>query len=319
KYTDRGEVGLHLYRRDDRIRFEVRDTGPGIAPEDRERIFQAFYQAPGGAGKGGGTGLGLTISRQFVQLMGGELAVSSEVGQGSCFSFEIALPPAPAPAQPVPSGHVTGLAPGQKACRVLVAEDDADGRELVTRLLESVGFQVRTVENGEQAVAAFQDWKPDFICLDMRMPVLDGYQAAARIRALPGGREVAIAALTGSTIQQDRDAILAAGCDDMVLKPIAEDQLFAVIGRLLGLGFTYSGKESGAAAVPTEADLSALPAEVRAELGRAAEMLDREAVGKIVDHLRPQFPDQARTIAALVDNYHFDRLLELCSPLEEKR
>jgi len=311
KYTDQGEVALHLYPVDGRIRFEVTDTGPGIAPEEQERIFQAFYQTEAGIKKGEGTGLGLTISREFVRLMGGELGVASQPGQGSRFGFTIPLPEAAAPETAASSGRVIGLAPGQPGYRILVAEDNPDSRELIVRLLEGIGFQVRAAENGQEAVAAFADWRPHFVWMDMRMPVLDGYEATRRIRALPGGGDVRIVALTASAFQEDRAAILAVGCDEMVHKPIEEDRLFEVMARLLGVRFSHA--EGRVAEAPAaESDLSGLTVAQAQELARAAEMLDVEAVRAMVGRLRGEHPGEARTIEGLVDGYRFDRLAELC-------
>ena len=316
KYTDQGEVDLLVLPVDGRIRFEVADTGPGIAPAEQQRIFQAFYQTEVGIKKGEGTGLGLTISREYVHLMGGELIVVSEPGLGSAFSFTIPLPRAAAPQPVEPRGRVAGLEAGQPAWRILVAEDDPDSRELITRLLEGIGFQVRAVENGAEAIAAFEAWRPHFIWMDMRMPVLDGYQATQRIRALPGGREVRIGALTASAFQEDRDAILAVGCDEMVRKPIEQEQLFAVMGRLLGVRFIYA-EDKASSHPPHPVDLSALPAEAKAALGRAAERLDLEAARALVEQLRAEYPDESHDIAELIDGYRFDRLSELCG-LKEK-
>jgi CheY-like chemotaxis protein len=123
-------------------------------------------------------------------------------------------------------GRVLGLEPGQPPYRVLVAEDHPDNRALIHRLLGDAGFAVRLAEDGQQAVELFGEWHPHLILMDMRMPVLDGYEATRRIRALPGGSEVKIVALTASAFREERDAILATGCDEMVRKPIEEERLF---------------------------------------------------------------------------------------------
>ena len=313
KYTDRGQVTLHLTPEGERIRFEVTDTGPGIAPEDQDRIFNAFYQTEAGIAKGEGTGLGLTISREFVRLMGGELTVRSELGKGSAFSFAVPLPPTFIPADAMRCGRVVGLEPGQPMPRILVAEDQPDNRELITQLLEGVGFEVRAVKNGQQAIEVFQAWQPQFIWMDMRMPIMDGYVATQRIRALPGGAAVKIVALTASAFREDRAAILAAGCDEMIRKPIEEDRLFGVMGDLLGLRFSYA-VEAGAVPVATPAalDLGGLPDELKVELAQAARMLDREASLAIVERFRPTYPGEANAITDLVNGYRFDRVSELC-------
>jgi PAS domain S-box-containing protein len=312
KYTDQGAVSLHVYPVDGHIRFEVRDSGPGIAVEDRTRIFQAFYQTEAGIHKGEGTGLGLTISREFVQLMGGELTVDSTPGHGSTFSFTIPLAAAAAPEAPSRPGRVIGIQPDQPNWRILVAEDHPDSRDLICRLLEAVGLQVRAVENGAEAIAVFQSWHPHFIWMDMRMPVLDGYQAVQRIRDLPGGTEVRIAALTASAFQEDRDTILASGCDEMLHKPIEENRLFNVMGDLLGLRFTYADTTGKSVTQPLVIDLSNLPSTTRAELQRASEMLDLAAARSIAERLRAQHPAEAESINELLESYRFDRLIELC-------
>lgn len=316
KYTDQGSVTLYLQADDSNIRFEVADTGIGIAEKDLARIFHAFYQTDAGAAKGEGTGLGLTISREFVRLMGGEISVDSEPGKGSAFAFTLPLPEADAPMVSVPPSRVIGLAEDQPPIRVLVAEDNADNRELITLLLNCVGFEVRAVENGQQAIECFKTWRPAFIWMDMRMPILDGYDATKVIRSLPDGKVVKIAALTASAFREDRRAILAAGCDDMLTKPVNEHRLFRVMGDLLGLRYRFAEGDMAAPNAPTPsktaADLSPLGAAVCTELAEAAELLDTQAILAIVERIRPDYPEQAGAIATWVDAYRFDMVVKLC-------
>ncbi|MRR52364.1 MAG: PAS domain-containing hybrid sensor histidine kinase/response regulator, partial [Rhodocyclaceae bacterium] len=280
KFTDRGQVRLRVVVEGEHILFEVADTGPGIAPEDRERIFQAFFQTEAGIAKGEGTGLGLTISREFVRLMGGELGVTSEPGKGSRFSFAIPLPPTVAPAGIDQQGTILGLAPGQAAPRILVAEDRPDNQQVITELLNQTGFQVRVAANGREALDLFQAWHPHLVLMDMRMPVMDGYEATRAIRALPEGGSIPIVALTASAFEEERSQILAMGCNEMVRKPIEQDHLFGIIGRLLDLRYVYGEKASTAA--PPLQDLRALPADLRADLAKAAAILDKDAALAIV-------------------------------------
>ncbi|MRR50397.1 MAG: response regulator [Rhodocyclaceae bacterium] len=315
KFTTQGEVCLRLSESNGCIRFEVEDTGPGIALEDQARVFDAFYQAANGAAKGDGAGLGLTISNNFVRLMGGQLSISSTPGQGSTFSFTLPLPPRQAVQDSSPRGRVVSLAAGQTGYRVLVVEDNADNRALLATLLRNVGFQVAEAENGACAVEQYNHWHPDFIWMDMRMPVLDGYEATRMIRRLPGGGEVKIVALTASAFEEDRPAILATGCDDMVTKPVDEDQFFAVMARLLGVKFDYANQPPAASASPapdTPVDFSPLPDGLRAELARAAEILDGEAVNAVAEQLRSKQPALAQALTDLAANYRFDRIGELC-------
>jgi len=312
KYTEQGEIRLDVATEPgDRMRFTVSDTGPGIAETEQTRIFEAFYQTEAGITQGEGTGLGLTISQEFVRLMGGEISLESEPGQGSRFSFSVPLPVADTPPPEIRRGRVASLAPGQVAPRILVAEDHPDNQRVVTRLLEQVGCQVRIAQDGHEAVELFQSWRPRLILMDMRMPVMDGYAATRAIRALPGGAGLPIVALTASAFAEDRGKVLAAGCDEMVRKPIEATHLFEVIGALLGLTFNYT--EVAGKTAMTHGDLTALPATTRQELAEAAAALDKEATLDIVARLRAKHPDEADFIAALIEDYRFDLLLDHCT------
>jgi PAS domain S-box-containing protein len=310
KYTDRGQVWLRVSQHDAEICFEVSDTGAGIAAEHQESIFQPFYQTEAGVTKGEGTGLGLAISREYTQIMGGRLEVRSQPGQGSTFTLNVPLAPADASSVKVSAGRVMGLEPGQPGVRVLVVDDKADNRELVRQILQAVGLEVRTADNGAQALQVFQDWQPGFIWMDMRMPVMDGYEATRQIRALPGGGQVKIVALTASAFEEDRGAILAAGCDDMLRKPFDEERLFALMGELLGLRYRHAQAQPTPAEPPLgELDLSGLPAPVREELRQAADALDFEKTQHLVAQLEPAL---AAPLQALVQGFRFDRIADLC-------
>lgn len=168
------------------IRFEVEDTGQGIAPNDLDDLFKPFTQTETGLKYAEGTGLGLPISQKFVQLMGGEIAVSSMPGQGAKFAFDIQVSPVEEipieTTQPI-GKKVIGLAPEQPVYRILVAEDKLTNRLLLVKLLSSLGFEVREAENGQEAVAMWESWEPHLIWMDMRMPVMNGYEAAKHIKA----------------------------------------------------------------------------------------------------------------------------------------
>ena len=276
KYTEAGSIALRLTAIDDTVRFEVADTGPGIAQDDQEKIFQAFYQTQLGIAKGEGTGLGLTISREYVRLLGGALTVQSEPAKGSVFRFTLPLPAAEAPQASIQRPRVMGVEAGQPEYRILIVEDEPESREVLKLLLEGAGFRVRQAEDGRRAVELFQSWQPHLIWMDMKMPEMDGYQATRAIRALPGGDAVKIAALTASAFQEDRSRILAAGCDEMATKPFEEDELFAVMGRLLGVRYRHAEAEQP----PT---LTIAAAEVRILLvddDPDARFLARETLGE---------------------------------------
>ncbi|MGP1373094.1 MAG: PAS domain S-box protein, partial [Almyronema sp.] len=164
--------------------FAVMDTGPGIAPADLDKIFQPFVQTPRGVQAGGGTGLGLAISRQFVHLLGGDIKIETALGQGSTFRFSIQAAIAATDASASPFRRVLRLLPQQPAYRILVVDDQPENRAPLTQLLCAAGFEVREAIDGETAIAVWQSWQPHLIWMDMRMPVVDGYEATRRIREM---------------------------------------------------------------------------------------------------------------------------------------
>lgn len=310
KYTEHGRIDLNLSPIGDLIRFEVSDTGPGISAEDQVRIFQPFFQTEAGIAIGEGTGLGITLSSEFVRLMGGELRVASEVGKGSTFSFTIPLPSTSAVV--APRGRAIGLEAGQEVIRILVVEDDPDNRDVIVQMLEGRGFEVRSAVNGQQAIEVFEAWHPHFIWLDLRMPVTDGFETARRIRALPGGQEVRIAVLAAGIEIEDHVAILAAGCDEMVHKPVMQERLFEVMARLLGLTLRIEEGMPETQAQAKQENLDSLSDEQCEELSEAAALLDGDAILALAEQLRTDHPEEAGVIAELVKDFRFDRVQALC-------
>src|SRR6188768_3894477 len=244
KFTEQGGIGLCV--RADRdgatgpfLRVEIRDTGPGISPDDQERLFRHFEQTKTGQQTGTGTGLGLAISREFVRLMGGDITVSSQVCKGS--DFVIHLPLTEGEAQAVQAKdnprHVLRLQPGQAACRVLIADDIEDNRQLLAQLLAPVGFEIHLATNGLEAVQEFERMQPHLILMDFRMPVMDGHEAIGRIRAMAGGQDVKIIAVTASAMDDNRQELMEIGADDFIGKPFREAELFQKIHVHVGVEY----------------------------------------------------------------------------------
>jgi CheY-like chemotaxis protein len=229
---------------DDRLLllFEVADTGPGISPEDQSQLFLPFFQTAAVRNLSMGTGLGLAISHQYAALMGGDLTVESEVNVGS--TFRLWLPVIDNNASDRKQiydamQHIASLAPGQPDYRVLVAEDSPDSRLLLVRLLESVGFTVRSVQNGKECINEWETWHPHLIWMDMRMSEMDGYEAARYIKSSDNGHHTIIIAVTASAFEDERTQILAAGCDDFVPKPFRDTDIFGYMAKYLGVTYTY--------------------------------------------------------------------------------
>ncbi|GAB6906836.1 Signal transduction histidine kinase [Desulfosarcina cetonica] len=322
KFTDRGGIAVRVAVRDHaaetlRLVVEVEDTGPGILEDELEKVFQAFEQTETGRQTQGGTGLGLSISREYARLMDGDITVTGCPGQGSCFRFACNLRPGRAAdiEDKKRPDRVIGLAAGQSVPRILVTDDKKESRLLLVRLLEQVGFDVRQAENGEAAVALFKAWSPHFIWMDMRMPVMDGPEATRRIRALPGGDTVRIVALTASAMEEERESILAAGCDEFVRKPYRMPTIFQILAKHLDIEYRY---QNDAPAGPAEAEsephtlqLATLPAELREELARAVLELDTDRTLAIVEEIGSQDAATGAILKQFAENLAYDHLLSL--------
>ncbi|MGB8644998.1 MAG: PAS domain S-box protein [Anaerolineae bacterium] len=329
KFTDEGGVTLRTRFVDgspQRLAFEVQDTGIGIATEDIERVFNPFVQAESKRRTiQEGTGLGLTISREFVNLMGGKLTVTSQMGKGSIFKFDIQVEVARAAAvvDTRPPKRVVGLQLGQPVYRLLIVEDRETNRKLLMRLLQSLGtppngFEIREATNGQEAIEVWQQFKPHLIWMDMRMPVMDGYEATRRIKQTTQGQATVVIALTASAFEEDRVTILNDGCDDFVRKPFREAEIWDRLEKHLGVRFIYEDRVLTSAtpdqtSVPAEEVVlepaNTLPHEWRAELAQAAAQADGDQVIHLVESIRPAHPALADGLFSLVHNFRFDTIM----------
>jgi signal transduction histidine kinase/CheY-like chemotaxis protein len=314
KYTPHGYVVLGASIRAEEagptLVFVVRDTGVGIAQNDLERIFQPFYQTEQGIQVAEGTGLGLAIARQYTELLGGWLRVTSELGHGSVFTLAIPVEVVEG-ASPIIAARrrVLGLAPGQTSRRILIVEDKPDNQRLLSQFMETTGFETKVAANGLEAIELFQTWHPDFIWMDMRMPVLDGYEATRRIRKMDGGAGIPIVALTASAFEEDRSTIKEAGCTDMVRKPLEADHLFEILAQRLGVVLSYADEAVPAEPPGERATLSNLPLAIQQKLHQAAAELDGATIRAIALEIETEHPGVARFIRHHAEEYQFDQLL----------
>jgi two-component system sensor histidine kinase/response regulator len=243
KFTARGPVVLRVRPVDDgthpvrRVRFEVQDCGIGIAVADQQRVFRAFEQVDASSTRRhGGSGLGLAISQQLVELMGGQIGLSSVPGTGSTFwvvlpfSAGAAAPPELAPA---PASSQRQLQDRHAGAHILVAEDDVLNQEVTRSLLEDCGLVVHTAADGAQAVAMARRTNYDLVLMDVQLPLLDGCEAARQIRRLPLGAGLPIVALTSSVFSDDQTRCREAGMDDFIGRPVDAEELLGVVLRWL--------------------------------------------------------------------------------------
>jgi signal transduction histidine kinase len=300
------------------LQVDVIDSGPGIATNELNQVFEAFVQTETGRQSRKGTGLGLSICRELAVFLGGELTVASQVGRGSC--FRCILPVAALSAVPTAplSQTILGLAAGQPAYRLLVAEDAPDSRRFLTLLLTNLGFVVEAVADGRAAIAAYQTGQPQLILMDLQMPDIGGAQAAAQIRQLETDqqrRRTPIIALSASLFGEEERAVLHQGFDDFLRKPFASEALLATLAKYLPVRYRYAAAESVTAAVlDLPKAVAALPIGWRQQFYAAAEDLNGAPCLALLSQLPTDHSPLAEALRHLVDDFQFDVLIALLAP-----
>ncbi|NJK68292.1 MAG: response regulator [Microcoleus sp. CSU_2_2] len=306
--------------------LEVEDTGVGIAPAEMDTLFEAFVQTESGRKAAEGTGLGLTITKKYVQIMGGDIGVSSILDEGTIFKFNIKISTAVASEVMVMKlQRVIELEPDQPVYRILAVDDNKENRLLLVKMLQPIGFEVREAENGLLAFELWESWQPHLIWLDTRMPVMDGFEAVRQIRAKEKSTQprTVIIALTASTFEERRGEIIAAGCDDFVRKPFQEELLFEKMASYLGVRFVYEELPTPSAGssrryfISEKPDsfflslLAEMPQNWVQELDEAANDVNEELAIKLVDRISESHPTLADALKDLLADYRLDRIVHL--------
>ncbi|MBU0485308.1 MAG: cache domain-containing protein [Proteobacteria bacterium] len=328
KYTAHGGIVLRALLQvmenpeQARLRFEVADTGPGIREENQERIFAPFVQLGERPPTEAGTGLGLAICKQYVELMGGEIGVAGGPdGVGTVFFFEIPAEVLPSGVleKPVTRGRVVGVDEEVSGYRLLIAEDQPENRLLLKKLLAPFGFEIKEAVNGEEALALWHDWQPHLIFMDIRMPVIDGLEATRRIKAADTERQTRVVVITAHALEEERRAIVAAGCDDFIRKPFHDWEIYDALSRYLGIRFKYEDVESVAEGESgpevTAGELSRLPKKLAVELFRAAELLDGARTHKVINRITAHDRQLGARLRRMSDTLQYKELLALLDNL----
>jgi signal transduction histidine kinase len=303
------------------IHFEVADTGAGIGPDELKTIFDAFVQTRTGQESQEGTGLGLSISRKFVEMMGGDMSVSSSPGSGSVFRFYVRIHIADITDIPLksPARRVIDLEPGQPKYRILIVDNKESNRQLLVRLLGSLGFELREAENGQEAIQVWKEWEPHLIWMDMRMPVMDGYEATQQIKATVKGQATAVIAMTASTFESDQKIVLSSGCDDLLHKPFRETDLFDMMAKHLGVRYVYEDAETekpeceahSPATVLSPELLGELPPGLLKDLEAAAIRASMNKISDIIEEIRSHNAAAADELEKLADDFEYGKILSL--------
>ncbi len=322
KFTQQGEVILRAHTQPlssvamIMLSIEVADSGTGIAEDKQEELFKPFVQLIQENSDAKGTGLGLAISKSLIELMGGCIRVTSILGVGSTFKIE--LPVAIASVDNIIVEEewrpVKCIAPDQPPWRLLVVDDNADNRLLLVTILTEVGFQVREAENGREAVKAFEQWQPHLIWMDMRMPVMDGYEATEKIRQLEGGDAVKIIALTASAFIEQHARIINVGCNAVLHKPFHIPEIFAALDKHLEVKFIFLDTPVLLPAPIRETTvemLGKLPTELRQQLREAALNLDTEETDAVIAKIHALAPEVGDGLQELAGQYQFEQIIRL--------
>lgn len=294
KFTDQGSVTFRVHRLADAsnqqalLQFSVSDTGIGISPRDQARLFQPFEQVGDKKYQAEGTGLGLAISQRIVQLLGGEIQVSSHLGEGSTFSFQIPV------AIAEDWAHQVSMAAGRQIIgyegpprSLLVVDDRWENRSVLVNLLEPLGFQVTEAENGQAALDCLQQKAFDLVITDLVMPVLDGFAFLKILRQQASFKTLKVLVSSASVSNIDRRHSIEAGGDDFLAKPIQVEELWDLLGHHLDLHWRYQPLETAPSPTSTPSSTLVLP---------PTEVLQR-LLDLAQDGLLPKITEQAKTLA----------------------
>jgi signal transduction histidine kinase/DNA-binding NarL/FixJ family response regulator len=327
KFTESGGVCLRVEveQKDSphlpHLRFEVEDTGIGIREEDSEIIFSPFEQKIDQPLAETGTGLGLAICKQYVEFMGGHIGVTSEPGKGSVFHFEIPVevfPPSKDSSAELEHKRVTGLVEGQGHYRLLIAEDQPENRLLLKKLLEPLGFDLREAVNGQEAVTLFKEWRPHLVWMDIRMPVMNGLEAARLIRESDAGGNTKIIALTAHALEEERREILEAGCDEFIRKPYRDNEILEALAKHLGVRFLYEEEQAPSTATGGELDVAQLkkiPPDLIEALREAAVLLDDQNCLKVAGMISDHNHELGERLRCMVENLQYREMLAVLDTL----
>lgn len=328
KFTEKGEVGIKVNcksiakdKRTQYLEFIVSDTGIGIPVEDLESVFEPFHQAKNSVSQG--TGLGLSITKKIVSLMDGQINVRSKIGLGSEFMVEIGFEMMDSISESHYSeyNNVIGL-DSPSTYKILVADDVEQNRTVVRLLLNRIGIEVFEATNGKEAVEYFEKIQPDFVIMDIIMPVMDGVKAMVAIKKMDAGKQIPVIALTASGFDDKRDRLIEAGFDDYILKPFTESELLESISKLGGVKYRHEDSSNNLTSTGVEYNLlsaqkewAELLPEVQDELVHFLEVQEFESINEYLQ--KPEIEKSSPNLYYILskaiaefDFYILDQLLK---------
>ncbi|WP_237741231.1 hybrid sensor histidine kinase/response regulator [Geminocystis herdmanii] len=329
KFTEEGGICLQISNIEEDennliLLFIVRDTGKGIQVEELDTLFEPFTQTKTGKEVNEGTGLGLSITKKFVNLMGGKVDVFSEENQGSVFSFTIKTKSVSS--DEVNShnivSQVIGIEKNQPRYKILIVDDKDINRQLLVKLLTPFEFILKEANNGKEALEIWEEWQPNLIFMDMRMPILDGYEATKIIKSTVKGNATAIVAVTASVLEEEKAIILSAGCDDFVRKPFRQDTIFSMLTQHLGVRFIYSDINDNSPPKKSleliSSDFAIMSEEWLEELYQASIELNEDLILSLIQQIPADKEYLKEGLSNIVNSLEFDRITDLIENILSK-
>ncbi|MEI6574948.1 MAG: ATP-binding protein [Bacteroidota bacterium] len=328
KFTEEGSVVIRSridagVNRKDSLVIEIQDSGPGIPLNEIAKLFKQFEQTSSGINAGSGTGLGLALSRELAVLMGGNISVTSQPGKGSVFVVNLEIEKGSTLSAGMDSQKkVLHIENDGKTYRILVADDNHENLKVVTTLLRIVGFEVDEALDGVEVITKFESSSPDLILMDMRMPVVDGYEACRRIKSTDKGKLTPIVALTASTFDSELKTIDSLGIQGFVRKPFREHELFNIIGKILDLKYIYDddlymtqSKYRNDIKLLGQ-DVLKLPRRLLFKMQQALSVADLDLLVELIKRIEKDNSELAQQLNYLAVNYDYKQLQKILNSKE---
>ena len=305
------------------LNFEIENASLAIAPAALSDLFDPLIQARQEWHSPQGSSLSLAVSHKLARLMGGDLTVSKSKlePQRTIFRLNVRAEIATDGELEIQSTprEIVGLASDQPDYRILVVDDSKTNRKIMVQLLERVGFKVQEAVNGREAVEVWLRWQPHMIWMDLRMPVMNGYEATSQIRSRSATRSPAIIALTASTSEEERALFRESGCDDFVGKPFTENTIFEKVAQHLGVRYIYQNPPPASESFRLTADsLRVMSDSWLEQVEQAAACLDAELLTELLEEIPPEHSDLNRTLQQQVDDFNFGRIINLIEKSKSK-
>ncbi len=313
KFTSSGGISWITRYEQELLTIEITDTGTGISEDELELIFEPFKQSESGK-KNGGTGLGLSISRKLARFIGGDITAQSEYGVGT--TFRVVLPVQISDAYSITEieivQNVISIQDG-KCPKILIVDDKEENLQVLRELLQPVGFIVIEAENGKEAVDFFEHETFDLILMDMRMPIMDGYEASTKMRKAEKIPYTPIIALTASAFEEDKVRIYSVGIDDYIRKPFQRKTLFNAIKKHLDIEYIYEDDEIEDVVVKdTDMSFDAVPKELVEILTETVETADFNEALEVLEQMREFLAvGEYNLIKSLIDSFQYEKISEI--------